>query len=129
MRSKIMHSIAWFTAKHISLLEFYKGLIANIGAFAMKLANKSEYEYYQACFEQGQGLTELKALSAALEIKDLSKAQGGWEDHHGIGLEMVSHVLMDQAEWEPEDVHDFVERLSEGFFSFGAVAEDDIDFD
>ena len=127
MRSQIMHGIAWFTARHIALLEFYKVLIANTGAFFMKAANRKEYEYFQAVYEQNTGLTELKALSAALEIKEMSKAQGGWEDHHGIGLEMVSHVLMDQGEWEPEDVHDFVERLSEGFFSFGAVAEDDID--
>lgn len=127
MRSKLMHAIGWLTAGHCRHFEAQRTLMAEIGAFFMRLAHREEFDYHQAAYEQQIALTELKALSAALEIKDLASLQGGWDDHHGIGLDMVGQVLMEQTEWEPEDVHDFVFDLSDGFFDFGPVYEDDLE--
>lgn len=120
-----MQFAAWVGACHINHFEANKVLAARISAWFMRTVNREEFDYYQASLEQGQALNELRALSAALEIKELAHLQGGWEDHHGIGLDMVSGVLMEQADWDPEDVHEFVERLSEGFFSFGSVDYDE----
>ena len=99
--------------------EANRNLSAAIGAYFMRLVNKNEFDYYRAAYEQDSELTELKALSAALEIKGLAEAMNGWEDHHGIGLNMVAGVLVEQTDWESEDVDDFVERLTEGYFAFG----------
>ena len=120
-----MQFIAWVGACHIAHFEANKVLAARISAFFMRLSNRQEFDYWQAVMEQGQALNELKALDAALEIKELANLQGGWEMHHGVGLDMVSEVLVEQSEWDPEDVHDFVERLSEGFFSFSEIDEDE----
>lgn len=124
-----MQAIAWITAGHVKHFEAQKVLSARIGAFFMRLAHREEFDYHKATLEQGTALTELKALSAALEIKELSNLQGGWDNHHGIGLDMVGQVLIEQTEWDPEDVHDFIARLSEDFFAFGALDFDDSDFE
>lgn len=119
MRTKLFHAIGWITARHIAHFEALKVLHATIGAAFMRLADKKRFDYYEASMVQGAELQELKALGAALDIKELAKNQGGWADHHGIGLDMVSGVLIEQHGWDPEDVHDFVAELSEGFFAFG----------
>ena len=93
--------------------------VIDVGLKSEGLVNKNEFDYYRAAYEQDSELTELKALSAALEIKGLAEAMNGWEDHHGIGLNMVAGVLVEQTDWESEDVDDFVERLTEGYFAFG----------
>jgi len=126
MKSKaLMNIAAWVSAKHIRHFQANAELSARIGAWFMRLVNRDEFDYIQASLEQKAELTEIKALSAALEIKGLAETMNGWEDHHGIGLEMVSGVLMDQCDWDPEDVNDWVERLSEGFFSYRAAEDDD----
>lgn len=114
-----MQSIAWISSCHMAHFEANRNLSAAIGAYFMRLVNKKEFDYYRAAYEQDSELTELKALSAALEIKGLAEAMNGWEDHHGIGLNMVAGVLVEQTDWESEDVDDFVERLTEGYFAFG----------
>ncbi|QNJ25887.1 hypothetical protein SynSYN20_01560 [Synechococcus sp. SYN20] len=104
-----------------------KVLTAKIGAFFMKAADPTCFEYYEAVMVQGPELQELKALDAALDIKELAKGQGGWANHHGIGLDMVSGVLIEQHGWDPEDVQDFVDDLTDGFFAFGDTDSDELD--
>ena len=125
MRSLLMQTVAFISARHMAHFEANRNLAAGVGAFFMRLVNREEFDYYRATYEQQGELTELKALSAAFEIKHLADNMNGWEDHHGIGLNMVAGVLMEQTEWEPEDVDDFVDRLTEGFFNFGGLAEED----
>ena len=120
-----MQVFAWVGACHIAHFEANKVLSARISAFFMRLVNREEFDYWAAVSEQGQSLNELRALDAALEIKELANLQGGWEMHHGIGLDMVSEVLVEQSDWHPDDVHDFVERLSEGFFSFSDIYDEE----
>ena len=127
MRSAAMQAIAWISTRHMAHFEAQKVLAGAIGAFFMRLVNREEFDYYKAAFEQQGELTELKALSAAFEIKELAHNMDGWQDHHGIGLNMIAGVLMEQTEWEPEDVDDFVERLTEGFFAYGDGGEEDFE--
>ena len=119
MRTKLFHAIGWITARHMAHFDAQKVLTAKIGALFMKVADPKKFEYYEATMVQGPELQELKALSAALDIKAMAEGQGGWADHHGIGLDMVSGVLMEQHGWEPEDVQDFVDNLTDGYFAFG----------
>ena len=100
-------------------------LVAQIGAWFMKQADKDSFEYHEQLSLQREELQELKALSAAYDIKDLAEHDGGWEDHHGIGLDMLAQVLVMQHGWEPEDVGQFVGELTEGFFDFAPSDEED----
>lgn len=125
MRSNLFHAVAWITARHLAHFEALKVLHASIGSMFMKLADPDRFAYYEACLVQGPELQELKALDAALDIKDLATAQGGWAGHHGIGLDMVAGVLIEQHGWNPEEVQDFVEELSEGYFAFGDILEEE----
>jgi len=129
MRTALMQAIAWISHRHMVHFEANKNLAGAVGAFFMRLVNQKEFDYYKASYEQQGELTELKALSAALEIKHLADNMDGWQDHHGIGLNMIAGVLMEQTEWEPEDVDDFVDRLTEGFFSYGGGHGFDEDLD
>ena len=124
VRTKLFHAIGWITARHMAHFEAQKVLLATIGAWFMKVADPTRFEYYEASMVQGPELQELKALSAALDIKELAKGQGGWADHHGIGLDMVSGVLIEQHGWMPADVQDFVEDLTDGYFAFGESPDD-----
>jgi len=125
MRALFLEAAAWVTMRHMAHFEANRKLAASIGQFFMRRIDRKAYDYHQAISEQGSALTELKALSAAFEIKEMAHSQNGWEDHHGIGLDMVAGVLMEQTEWEPNDIDDFVERLTEGFFSYGAAEDED----
>lgn len=119
-----MKASGWISAMHIQHFQANAELSARIGAFFMRLANREEFDHIRASIEQQPELTEIKALSAAFEIKELAQQLNGWEDHHGIGLGMVGQVLIEQTDWEPEDVDDWVYRLSEGFFEYGEIEEE-----
>lgn len=124
VRTRLFHAIGWITARHMAHFEAQKVLLATIGSLFMKAADPERFGYYEASMLQGPELQELKALSAALEIKELAKGQGGWADHHGIGLDMVSGVLIEQHGWMPGEVQDFVEELTDGYFTAGESLDD-----
>jgi hypothetical protein len=128
VREKLLHAIAWLTARHIAHFEAQQRLIAVIGSWFMEKAHPALFSFYQQAQEQQEELQELKALDAALEIKKLNTNEIGqthWPDHAAIGLQMVAGVLIEQHDWEPEDVADFVDDLTEGHFSFNAFDEED----
>ena len=125
MRAQLLHAVAWVSARHVAHFEACKVLSANIGAFFMRKANPALFEYYEQSMLQAGDLQELKALGAALDIKKMATDNGGWVDHHGIGLDMVADVRVMQHGWDPDDVSDFVEELSEGFFKFGDPDSDE----
>lgn len=128
MRSKLLHAIAWVTARHIAHFQAWEQLVSRIGSFLMLKANPAEFHYYTQVQEQLMELQELKALDAAFEIKKLATNEIGethWPDHAAIGLNMVAGVLIEQHDWDPDDVHDFVEDLTSGYFNFQAVDDED----
>ena len=125
MRKPLFQAIGWIAARHIAHYEAVKVLVARIGAYGLKITDPQQYEYFEQVQLQQVELQELKALNGALAIKDLAKANGGWEDHHGIGLNMVAAVLIEQHDWDPADVDEWVHNLSDGFFSFGDYEDED----
>ena len=124
MRTQIFQAIGWIAARHLAHYEAVKILTARLFSFGLKIANPKLFEYHSSVGEQFQELQELKALNGALAIKDLARSDGGWEDHHGIGLNMVAAVLVEQHGWHPEDVNEWVDNLTDGFFNYS-----DQDFD
>jgi len=124
VRNKIFQAIGWIAARHIAHYEAVKVLVASIGALALKLDDPKQFNYYEQVQLQSEELQELKALNGALAIKELADNSGGWEDHHGIGLNMVASVLIEQHDWDPQDVNDWVRDLTDGYFNFGADDED-----
>lgn len=127
MRAKLLHAIAWVSARHVAHFEAQKELAANIGAFFMKKANPELFNYYAESLAQQNELQEIKALSAALEIKKMASDGGGWVSHHAIGLDMVAEVLVLQHGWDEDDVNDFVLEISDGYFNFGDGYEEEDD--
>ena len=128
MREKILHAIAWLTARHIAHFEAQQKLVAVIGQWFMSLAHRELLSYYQQAQEQHDDLQELRALDAALEIKKMNTNEIGevhWPDHAAVGLNLVAGVLLEQHDWDPEDVADFVHELSDGHFSFNALDDED----
>lgn len=131
MRTWLLHSIAWVTARHIAHFEAWQVLCAQIGQWAMAKANPALHAYYAASMNQQLELHELRALSAAYDIKkmhtDEVTGETDWPDHAAVGLNMVAAVLIEQHDWEPEDVGLFIDDLSEGVFNFAAteMEEDD----
>ena len=129
MRTWLLHSIAWLTARHIAHFETWQVLCARIGQFLMRKANPSLHMYYAEAMLQQAELHELKALSAAYEIKSLHTddvtGETDWPDHAAVGLNMVAAVLIEQHDWEPEDVGLFIDDLSEGVFNFAATELED----
>lgn len=125
MRAKLLHAIAWVSARHVAHFEAQKELAANIGSFFMKMANPELFNYYAESLAQQNELQEIKALSAALEIKKMASDGGGWVSHHAIGLDMVAEVLVLQHGWDEDDVNDFVHEISDGYFNFGDGYEDE----
>lgn len=126
VRETLFRTAAWIAAHHVKHFEAWKQLSMTIGARVMRLADPRRYAYVEATLGQHLELQELKALSAALDIKQLASSGEGWEDHHSIGLDMVANVLILQHDWEPDDVNEFIEELTDGVFSYGA-SEDGID--
>ena len=125
MRKTLFQAIGWIAARHIAHFEAVKMLTATIGALALKLADPVQFNYYEQVQLQQDDLQELKALNGALAIKDMAAANGGWEDHHGIGLNMVASVLIEQHGWDPAEVDEWVNHLTDGFFSFGELDIED----
>ena len=129
MRSWLLHSIAWLTARHIAHYEAMQVLLAKIGQFFMQRSDAALFAYYSESQLQQEELHELKALSAAYEIKRLNTDQftgkTDWPDHAAIGLNMVASVLIEQHDWDPDDVADFVDDLSDGFFNFNEMDDEE----
>lgn len=100
-------------------------LLSNIGAGLMKMVAPDIFAHAASAIEQNVELHELKVLQAAYEMKRLARHAGGWQDHHGIGLDQIADVLVTQHDWEPEQVGDFVEALTEGHFVFAHGGDDD----
>jgi hypothetical protein len=121
VRTQIFQAIGWIAARHIAHYEAVKVLVANIGAIGLRLADPKQFSYYEQVQCQADDLQELRALNGALAIKELADRAGGWEDHHGIGLNMVASVLIEQHDWDPQDVNDWVRDLTDGFFNFGEI--------
>ena len=117
--------IAWLTHRHMLHHQKIAELIGAVGAWFMKLAAPRIYEHAEAAIEQQVGLQELNVLNLCLEIKRAATLQGGWQDHHGVGLDQVAHILVQQHDWDPYDVGVFVEQLTDGHFVFASNDDDD----
>lgn len=129
MRAKLLHAIAWLTARHIAHYEAHQKLMAVIGQWLMEKADPKLFNYYQQAQLQQEELQELKALDAALEIKKMNTNEVGethWPDHAAIGLNMVAATLVEHLGWDPADVTDFIDDLTEGHFAFNEL-DDSLD--
>ena len=129
MQTWLFNAIAWLSARHIAHYEAHQVLVAKIGQFFLARAHPALMAYYAQTQQQAAELHELKALSAAYEIKDINTdeitGETDWPDHAAIGLNMVAGVLIEQHGWDPEEVGEFVDDLSEGFFNFAQVDDEE----
>lgn len=125
MRRFLFKCIAWITAHHIDHYEAVKGLLANIGATLMKFADPLSFGHAEQSMEQAEDLHELKALAAAFDLRDMAERQGGWEDHHGIALDMLADILINRHDWDPEDVALFIENLTDGVFALSKADDEE----
>lgn len=57
--------------------------------------------------------TELTLLDAANKVKVHAETTGNWTDDHSYALEAVSNALLNECEWEEDDIHTYMKRLVE----------------
>ena len=57
--------------------------------------------------------TELTLLDAANKVKVHAETTGNWTDDHSDALEAVSNALLNECEWEEDDIHAYMRRLVE----------------
>lgn len=121
----LFKGIAWITAKHLMHYQKHIELLSSIAGLLMKLFAPALFEHAEASINQGAELHELKVLGACYEMKRAAHLAGGWSEQHGYGLDQIAHVLVTQHGWDPEDVGDFVEDLTEGHFMFASFDDDE----
>lgn len=124
-REQVFKTIAWITARHLMHYQAIMQLLASVGARFMQVTAPDIYVHAASTMQQNAELHELKALQAAYEMKRLARHAGGWQDHHGIGLDQIADVLVMEHDWELEEVGTFVEELTEGHFVIAHSGDDD----
>lgn len=119
--------IAWVTARHLMHYQALLQRISQLGAQLMRLANPEMFNHAQVALGQAQELSELRVLAAAYQLKSQARQDGGWKTRHGEPLDMIANALVQVHDWEPEDVGNFVEALTEGEFVYAGGDDDDDD--
>lgn len=128
MKQILFRFVGWVAARHVLHYQAVMVAAGRAGATALRLIDAERLGYYEQTQQQGDDLQELKVLGAAVEIKESALAQGGWEDHHAIALGMIGNVLMQQHDWNPEEVDEWVTTLTDEHFSF-TLSDDDGELD
>lgn len=94
--------------------------IAKASYALMKVLDKEAIDQYEAMIniatpssELVVQQTELNLLDAANKVKIHAEATGHWTDDHSDALEAVSNALLNECEWEEDDIHAYMKRLVE----------------
>ena len=124
-REKLFRLTAWITHRHMMHHQRISEIQGAIGAWIMHKIAPSIYEHAEAAIGQQGELHELRALGVCFDMQHAAKLSGGWQDHHGTGLDQVANILVQQHDWDPEDVGMFVEQLTDGHFVFAHTDDDD----
>jgi len=123
MRNFLFDAVAKTCAVIIVTTQWVAGLhckvVGNIGHFLMGLIDKSRLAGYEALLEgeetgelQQQGL-ELKLLVAAQQVRDHARETDEWTDRHTDALNAIGEALMNEAQWEEQNVHAYLKELVE----------------
>ena len=94
--------------------------IAKTAYALMKVIDKEACEQYEAMIEMATPSrelevqqTELHLLDAASKVKVHAETTGNWTDDHSDALEAVSNALLNECDWEEDDIHSYMKRLVE----------------
>lgn len=91
----------------------------------MKVASPEMLDHAQAVLGQKGILAEMAILRHCLQMKKAVQHEGGWQHHHAASLDKVAFMLVNYHDWDPEDVGEFVEELTEGTFILAGGDQDD----
>jgi len=97
--------------------------IARIGHFFMTLIDKErtesvEHEHALEDGEEGssdikkQDL-ELRLLNSASQVKEHAIANGDWTDHHSEAINAIGDALMNECDWQEDNVHFYLREIVE----------------
>lgn len=94
--------------------------VAKISYALMKVLDREAVEEYEVMVEMALPSselavqqTELNLLDAANKVKVHAETTGNWTDDHSNALEAVSNALLNECEWEEDDIHAYMKRLVE----------------
>lgn len=135
MKSFLFKIVSGSFAYSIMAVDFVanllKGVLGKVGYSAMKMIDKErclQVESMQMQMEEQvteDGTTvlqlqhlELELLSSCHRLRDHASENGGWTREHEIALEAVGNCLIDDMQWEEDDVHRYMKELVESVDGF-----------
>lgn len=124
---RLFRAIAFITAKHLMHYQAVMQAISSLGAWLMKQAAPALYEHAEQVLGQRDELQELRVLQAFYELQAMATRGGGWKDRHGPPLDQIANALIEQCGWDPDEVGEFVEELTEGHFAYSLAGDDEDD--
>lgn len=116
---RIFRLIAFVAQRHLAHFQAQVRWIDWVSRWLLEKANEEMFSHAASVHEQAAELHELKALDAALRMKRAARLCGQWQDRHGAQLNGIAQVLIVQHGWDPDEVGDFVQELTDGFFNYG----------
>lgn len=144
MKKRLFDFVAWSTATSIWftdigvqaflwLADLSKVLLAKGGIFLLNLIDADLFAEKVAEEEAQKELermnSELELMSNATKLKEHALETGDWTDQHTIAIEAIGNALLNECDWEEEDVHRYLREVVETDtgLSYGIGAEEDDD--
>ena len=110
---------------------FLKKNLGVVGYSIMKLIDKERCLQVESMQQQMQeqvtedGTTtlqlqqlELQLLNSCHQLRDHASENGGWAREHEVALEAVGNCLIDDMQWNEDDVHRYMKELVESVDGF-----------
>ena len=90
-----------------------KWAVANVGQFLMKILTPNQFQEAVEQLELEAQQSELELLTSASELKEHALELGQWTSSHTEALETIGNALMNECNWEEQNVHDWMRRMVE----------------
>ncbi|WGL30658.1 RNase III endonuclease [Synechococcus phage S-CRES3] len=103
----------WTVTAIAYVFGWVRWLIANTGQLLMKTLTPAQWAEVQGQLELSNQQTELELLSTASQLKEHAEELGEWTDSHTEALEAIGQALLNECNWEEENVHGWMRRLVE----------------
>lgn len=135
MRNLLFAFVSGFFAMALlaieSVSQHLKKVVGTVGFNLMKLIDKERCAVVESVKQQMEdqvnenGTTplqlqhlELQLLSSCHQLRDHASENGGWTREHEAALEAVGNCLINDMQWDLEDVHRYMKDLIESVDGF-----------
>lgn len=88
-------------------------IMENVFYTIAKLVDKKGIEANEQKLELHVQHMELQLLSSASKVRDHANNSDGWTDHHTEAINAVGQALVEECDWDEEDVHTYLKSIVE----------------